>query len=520
MPPDQTAPDDGPRRRRKLSAIMMVDVQGYSQLMGTDEDTTVDLIQDFHQRIGTLIEQFEGRVVDTAGDSVFCEFDSVVNAVRCARRVQEDQAALNRERGGDGHMHTRIGLHLGDVIVEDYHVYGDGVNIAARLEPLAEPGGICMSEAVYQQIRNKLDMPLEDLGLRELKNIQYPIHLYRVPPPQLVDGDAPPADQPTGGAPPAPLPPPAAPPPAAPTPPALPSAPADADTPTVGDVARTLGKEAAKAFKHEAKAAARALKDEAKRVARESRHAQRQGRDAATRESSSAGKPESIGSAAGRLGQEVGQAAGRLGQDIGKAASEFGQRVGHDVPKQVDAAVRGASAAAEEALRSALGDRKRPPTDPPTPPPPSDLQPVNSEVERGAWTRELQRTGTLIPLVIGVFLLISPVIMFPTGGVFSTGGAILIAVCLGGVWARRSGRPGNFMVALGLGLASGAIWTNWSGVTNSLFMLTGLIVALTGAGSRGYRHRHERRRARRAKRDAKRRERHGRRGRRHDKDDD
>src|SRR5439155_13497787 len=100
--------------------------------------------------------------------------------VRCARRIQEEQSRQNGERPENERVNTRIGIHLGDVIVEDYRVYGDGVNIAARLEPLADPGGICISEAVFQQIRNKLDLGLEDLGLRELKNIEHPIRLYRV----------------------------------------------------------------------------------------------------------------------------------------------------------------------------------------------------------------------------------------------------------------------------------------------------------------------------------------------------
>jgi hypothetical protein len=111
---------------------------------------------------------------------VFGEFDSVVNAVRCARAVQEAQTATNASREPAERIETRIGVHLGDVIVQDYHVYGDGVNIAARLQSVAAPGSICVSEAVYQQVHNKLDMTFEDLGVRELKNIEHPIRLYRV----------------------------------------------------------------------------------------------------------------------------------------------------------------------------------------------------------------------------------------------------------------------------------------------------------------------------------------------------
>lgn len=174
--------DEEPRRRRKLSAIMMADVCGFSRMMGENDERTVDLIKDFHQRVRAHVEKFEGRVVDTSGDSVFGEFDSVVNAVSCARAIQEEQARVNAGRAAEEHISTRIGVHLGDVIVEDYNVYGDGVNIAARLEPIADPGGICISEAVYQQVRDRLDVPVEDLGLKELKNIQYPVRVFKIAP--------------------------------------------------------------------------------------------------------------------------------------------------------------------------------------------------------------------------------------------------------------------------------------------------------------------------------------------------
>ena len=166
--------------RRKLSAILMVDVSGFSRMMGRDEERTTALIREFHDRTLELVQAHDGRVVDTAGDSVFGEFDSVVNAVRCARAVQEAQTATNASRQPAERIETRIGVHLGDVIVQDYHVYGDGVNIASRLQAVAAPGSICVSEAVYQQVRNKLDMAFEDLGVRELKNIEHPIRLYRV----------------------------------------------------------------------------------------------------------------------------------------------------------------------------------------------------------------------------------------------------------------------------------------------------------------------------------------------------
>ncbi len=166
--------------RRKLSAILMVDVSGFSRMMGRDEEGTTALIRDFHTRTQSLVEAHEGWVVDTAGDSVFGEFDSVVNAVRCAQAIQQAQATVNATRLPGERIETRIGVHLGDVIVQDAHVYGDGVNIAARLQAVAAPGSICVSEAVYQQVYKKCDLAFEDLGVQALKNIEHPIRLYRV----------------------------------------------------------------------------------------------------------------------------------------------------------------------------------------------------------------------------------------------------------------------------------------------------------------------------------------------------
>src|SRR5262245_12581126 len=174
MTPEASAP------RRKLSAILMVDVSGFSRMMGQNEERTTALIREFHERTQGLVEAHQGRVVDTAGDSVFGEFDSVVNAMRCAQAIQETQASTNANREPAERIETRIGVHLGDVIVQDYHVYGDGVNIAARLQTVAAPGSICVSEAVYQQVYKKLDLVFEDMGVQELRNIEHPIRLYRV----------------------------------------------------------------------------------------------------------------------------------------------------------------------------------------------------------------------------------------------------------------------------------------------------------------------------------------------------
>jgi class 3 adenylate cyclase len=306
-------PGDGApaRRRRKLSAIMMADVSGFSRMMGANEESTVDLIKDFHDRVQRLVTQFEGRIVDTAGDSVFGEFDSVVNAVTCSWKIQQEQAATNRGREPADRVHTRIGVHLGDVIVEDYRVYGDGVNIAARLEPLADPGGICISEAVYQQIRNKLDLPIEDGGLRELKNIEHSVRIYKVAPVEP-SAAVPAPERPRGP-------------------------------------------------------------------------------------------------------------------------------------------------------RRPLGD---------------DAAPVASPFD------ELARPHAVVPLTIGLFLLVSPVFFFSTGGVFPTAGAILTSVVLGRAWARTSGRRGRLLISLGAGIACGALFTQWSVVTDALFVLGGLVVAAVGVGQR------------------------------------
>ena len=169
----------------------MVDVSGFSRLMEQDEEWTTREIRAFHARADARVREHEGRVVDTAGDSVFAEFDSVVNATRCAQAIQDDQAAANRTQPPGRRIDTRIGVHVGDVIVEGYKVYGDGVNIAARLESLAEPGHTLVSEAVYQQVRNKISAQFRDEGVRSLKNIEHPVRVYSLVPSSLVPSQAP-----------------------------------------------------------------------------------------------------------------------------------------------------------------------------------------------------------------------------------------------------------------------------------------------------------------------------------------
>jgi hypothetical protein len=244
-------------------------------------------------------------VVDTAGDSVFGEFDSVVNAMRCALAIQHTQFAVNATLLPGDRIETRIGVHLGDVIVQDYHVYGDGVNIAARLESIADPGSICVSEAVYQQVHNKLDLAFEELGIQELKNIDLPIRLYRVV------------------------------------------------TPT---------------------------------------HA---------RPVSSPQEPKRA--------------------------------------RQTPSTTRSV----------------------PVLPPES-------------WLAVLLRPGELIPPVVAACLLVSPLLLFPTGG------AVLAGVTLGRVWSRHTGRRGYFLLALGAAIMLGAVFTRWSSITNSGFIIGGLVTAACG----------------------------------------
>jgi class 3 adenylate cyclase len=301
--------------RRKLSAIVMVDVSGFSRLMGRDEEGTTARIREFHSRIRSIVQTHEGWVVDTAGDSVFGEFDSVVNAVRCAQAIQDAQAAVNRTRPPEEHIETRIGVHLGDVIVQDYQVYGDGVNIAARLQVLADPGTICVSEAVYQQVFQKLDLAFEDLGVQTLKNIEHPIRLYRVVP-----------------------------------------------------------------------------------------H-------------------------------------------------------GHNRPEE-----------------GANTHQKVPQT-------PGSLPPRS-------WTDAFLTRGGLIPLALGLWLLATPLGSFPfpqlgslpftQHGIAPMAGAILTAIGFGHIWERRTGNRGHFLIALGLGIALGALFIRWMGLSNGTLLLVGAIIALRG----------------------------------------
>ncbi len=164
--------------RRKLTAILSADVKGYSRLMGADEEETVETLKAHREVMGSSIQHHRGRVIDTVGDSVLAEFASVVDAVQCAVEIQQVLRAKNALLPEDRRMEFRIGINLGDVIEEGNTIYGDGVNIAARLESLAEPGGICISEDAYRQIENKLPLRYDYLGEHEVKNISKPIRVY------------------------------------------------------------------------------------------------------------------------------------------------------------------------------------------------------------------------------------------------------------------------------------------------------------------------------------------------------
>ena len=165
---------------RKLTAILSADVAGYSRLMQDDEAATVKTLEAYKQIISDLVKQHRGRVVDSPGDNLLAEFASVVDAVQCAVAVQKELQARNIELPEQRRMLFRIGVNLGDVIEEETRIYGDGVNIAARLESLADSGGICVSKTAFDQIETKLPFGYEFLGEQTVKNIAKPVGAYRV----------------------------------------------------------------------------------------------------------------------------------------------------------------------------------------------------------------------------------------------------------------------------------------------------------------------------------------------------
>jgi adenylate cyclase len=166
--------------KRKLTAILSADVKGYSRLMGEDEEATVRTLTAHRAVIATVVHKHGGRVVDSPGDNILAQFASVVDAVRVAVEIQEELKVRNAELPENRRMRFRIGVNLGDVIHEEERIYGDGVNVAARVESLADPGGICISRSAYDQVKNKLSLSYEYLGEHSVKNITEPVRIYRI----------------------------------------------------------------------------------------------------------------------------------------------------------------------------------------------------------------------------------------------------------------------------------------------------------------------------------------------------
>ena len=166
--------------KRKLAAIFSADVKGYSRLMGENEEATVRTLTAYRDILSTLIQQHNGNVVDSTGDNLLAEFSSVVDAVNCAVAIQKQIRARNEPLPANRRMQFRIGINLGDVVEEEGRIYGDGVNIAARIEALADAGGICISRNVFEQVKNKLKLGYEYLGEHSVKNIAEPVRVYRI----------------------------------------------------------------------------------------------------------------------------------------------------------------------------------------------------------------------------------------------------------------------------------------------------------------------------------------------------
>jgi adenylate cyclase len=166
---------------RRLAAILAADVAGYSRLMGADEEGTLERLKALRRELlDPKITEHHGRIVKTTGDGMLVEFASVVDAVRCAVEVQQAMPERNTDVGPESRIELRIGINLGDVIVEGDDLYGDGVNIAARIEALADAGGVFVSNTVYDQVRDRLPLLYEDLGEQQVKNIARPVRAYRV----------------------------------------------------------------------------------------------------------------------------------------------------------------------------------------------------------------------------------------------------------------------------------------------------------------------------------------------------
>jgi adenylate cyclase len=182
---DLESPVEQQHTQRKLTTILAADVEGYTRLMRADEEATLETLTEYRDVVDGLIARHDGRVFSTGGDSVLAEFGSAVEAVRCAISCQEEIASRNAELADDRKLLFRIGINVGDVMVRDDDLFGDGINVAARLEGLAEPGGVCISGSVFEQIKHKLSLGFEDMGQQEVKNITEPVSAYRLVPGQV-----------------------------------------------------------------------------------------------------------------------------------------------------------------------------------------------------------------------------------------------------------------------------------------------------------------------------------------------
>src|SRR5215470_4606620 len=166
---------------RRLAAILAADVAGYSRLIGADEGGTLERLRALRRELlDPKIAEHKGRLVKTTGDGLLVEFGSVVDALRCAVEVQREMIGRNADVPSDSGIELRIGINMGDIVVEDGDIFGDGVNVAARLEGLAEPGGICVAARVQEDAAGKLDLAFEDIGEQQLKNIARQVRAYRV----------------------------------------------------------------------------------------------------------------------------------------------------------------------------------------------------------------------------------------------------------------------------------------------------------------------------------------------------
>src|SRR5258708_20245127 len=173
---------------RRLAAVLAADVAGYSRLMGANEEGTLPRLKAVRKAIvDPTIASHRGRIVKTTGDGMLVEFASAVDAVRSSAEIQRGMAEQNAALPQDQQIEFRIGIHVGDIIIDDDDIFGDGVNIAARLEGIAEPGGICISDDAQRQVRGKVDIAFEDMGSQTLKNIVEPMRAWRL----LVNGSAP-----------------------------------------------------------------------------------------------------------------------------------------------------------------------------------------------------------------------------------------------------------------------------------------------------------------------------------------